>query len=51
MFRYINSDTAVPGEVGPQKDMAISEAVPLVLGRGINMDRDMDRDWDKKAFT
>ena len=44
MFRYINSDTAVPGEVGPQKDMAISEAVPLVLGRGINMDRDMDRD-------
>ena len=40
-FRYINSDTAVPGEVGPQKDMAMSEAVPLVLGRG--MDRDMDR--------
>ena len=44
MFRYINSDTAVPGEVGPQKDMEMSEAEPLVLGRGMDLDRDMDRD-------
>ena len=45
-FRYINSDTAVPGEVGPQKDMAMSEAVPLVFGRDMGMvrDRDMSRD-------
>ena len=36
-FRYINSDTAVPGEVGPQQDL--EEAVPMEsLDLGDTMD-------------
>ena len=36
-FRYINSDTAVPGEVGPQQDL--EEAVPMEsLDLGDRMD-------------
>ena len=36
-FRYINSDTAVPGEVGPQQDL--EEAFPLEsLDLGDRMD-------------
>ena len=46
-FRYINSDTAVPGEVGPQKDMEMSEAVPLVLGKDRDMDRVISRSMDR----
>ena len=39
----------MPGEVGPQQDMAMSDAVPLVFGRGMDMNRElgMDRDMDR----
>ena len=39
----------MPGEVGPQQDMAMSDAVPLVFGRGMDMNRElgMDRDMSR----
>ena len=39
----------MPGEVGPQQDMTMSDAVPLVFGRGMDMNRElgMDRDMSR----
>ena len=51
--RYINSDTAVPGEVGPQEDLVMEGAgLPIEINADMARDRRIALDkmpWDRRS--